>query len=412
MVRANVGAALSALWLGLVCTLVFSATVAAASAAESAQIHLAPAFVDQVARSVLPIRVDAPLALSEVAFAGARTASLAELEYCGAGEKGTGRLRVVLLQESVGKVQSLLAIPGSCQASLGELASPAATLVGQGQSLVIADGEATWSGGELKFALVHALAVHGGARGGAPVPLDKRIELGTLPASALPFDGAGAGLFFHVVPAFGEGGIGLAVSVSENPKDKGASPARATSTTNALQGGKATLAVEVPLATLKLILGHLSSPKPLTVALEGDTIELRAISVQTVGGAASKVRVTGTATPQSIRETVAWTLDLAGEPLSVASVQAAAQLEDCAGQGMMAQMACDLRNSARTAAAQGFAAALTNRYGGRPVHELMSPLHTRLSVAGRRLQVSGDVLRVVSGRAGVAATGTLSVADE
>jgi hypothetical protein len=402
--------------LGLACIALSS--TGAAAVTEPGQLQVASGFLDEVLRAVLPARLDLPRALADAAFngagagAGARTASLAELKFCGVAENGAGRFRAVVLQNSIGRTQSLLAGRGSCEMSQGELANPAASLVGEGQSLVIADVEAVSKGGELTFWLAHAVAVHGGARGGAPVPFEKRTEIGTLPMAALQFDWAGAGMYFHVAPTFGDRSVGLVVAVSENPKDKGTSPVRGTSVANAVQGGQATLAAEVPLATINLVLGRLSSPKPLTIALEGDAIELRAINVQTVGSSASKVTVTGTATPQSIRETVAWTLVLTGDPLSVASVHAAARLEDCAGQGMLAGMACDLRNGGRTAAAQGFAAALTNRYGGRPLHELVSPIHTRFSVAGRRVLFGGDLLRVVSGRAGVAAAGTMSVAAE
>jgi hypothetical protein len=91
-------------------------------------------------------------------------------------------------------------------------------------------------------------------------------------------------------------------------------------------------------------------------------------------------------------------------------VQAAAQLEDCAGLGRLAAIACDLRNGARVTAAEAFAAALTNRYGSRALHELISPLHTRVSLAGRPIQLSGDVLRLAAGRAGIVAAGNVSAA--
>ena len=410
MIQAKGCARFGSVLLGLALVVRFSSSVAAVT--EPAQIHVASTLLDEVIRATLPARLDLPRALADAVFAGARTASLAELRFCGVGEGGAGRFRAVILQNSVGKVQSLLTIRGSCQMPLGALAEPAATLVGEGQSLFIADVEAAITGGELKFWLMHAVAVHGGSRSGGPVRFEKRTEMGTLPTSALQFDWAGAGMFFHLVPTFGERSVGLAVSVSENPKDKGAAPARGAPATNGVLHGKATLAVEVPLATINLILGRLSSPKPLTVALQGDSIELRTISVQTVGGAASKVRVTGTATPQSIRETVAWTLDLAGDPLLVASVRAEAQLEDCAGQPTLAGIACDLRNGARVAAEQGFASALTNRYGGRPVHELISPISTDFSVAGRRIHVSGDVLRIAAGRTGISAACNVSAAAD
>jgi hypothetical protein len=206
MAQTKVGAGFRYGLFGLGC-IALSSTVAAA-VTEPGQIHVASVFVDEVARAVLPARLDLPRALADVAFDGARTASLAELKYCGAGENGAGHFRAVVLQNGVGKAQSLLAIAGSCQVPLGELANPAASLVREGQSLIIADMEAAFKAGELKFWLAHAVAIHGGSRGGAPVPFDKRAEIGTQPMSALQFDWAGAGMFFHLAPTFGDS-VGL-----------------------------------------------------------------------------------------------------------------------------------------------------------------------------------------------------------
>ena len=399
--------------IGLACVACFSATVAAA-VTEPGQIHVTSVFLDEVVRAVLPARLDLPRALADAAFDGARTASLAELKFCGAGESGAGRFRAVVLQNNIGKAQSLLAIRNSCQVPLDELANPAASLVGPGQALVIADVEAIFQGRELKLWLLPAVVVRGGSRRGVAATFDKRIEVGTLPMSALPSDLVSPALFFQVAPAFRDHSVGLAVAVSDSASDKAVLSGQGSSTPNTVLTSQATLAAEVPLTTINVVLRRLTGSTPITLTLEDDRLDLRTISVRAVGsGVAAKVAVTGTATPQSIRETVAWTLNLAGDPLSVASVQAAAQLERCAGLGTLAAIACDLRNGGRATAAEAFAATLTNRYGGRPVHELLSPIHTRVSVAGRPIHFSGDVLRIAAGRAGIVAAGNISAtADE
>jgi hypothetical protein len=411
MMQTKVRAGFVGVLFGLACVVGFSSVAAAAT--EAGQVSVASALVDEIAQGLLPARLELPRALAESAFAGARTASLAELKYCGTGEKDAGLFRVVVLQNNVGKAQSLLAIPASCQLSLGELARPAASLVGPGQSLAIADVEAFVQARELKLWLVRGVVVRGDATKRVPETFDKRLELGALPTSALRFDLEGFAIFLHEVPAFGNRSVGLAVAVSDGVSDKVALSERGSGKAIAPLEGQATLAAEVPLATLNILLRRLTTSKPITIALQGDEIDLRNISVQATGrGAATQVTVIGTATPRSIRETVQWTLDLAGDPLSVSSVRAVAQLEDCAGQGALAGIACDLRNGGRSAAAEAFAATLTNRYGGQSVHALASPIDTRFTVAGRRLHLSGDLLRVAGGRTGLAAAGNFSAAME
>jgi hypothetical protein len=410
MVQAKGCARFSSVLLGLAFAARFSSSVAAA-ATEPAQIHATSAFLDEVIRTVLPARLDLPRAVADAAFAGARTASLAELKFCGAGEHGAGRFRAVVLQNDVGEVQSLLAIRGSCQVPLGELANPAASLVGQGQALVIADLEAILQGRDLKLWLLRAVIVQGGSRSGAAATFDKRIEIETLSLSALPFDGVSPAIYFHVAPTFRDHSVSLVVAVSDSASNKVILSERGASAPDTILEGQATLAAEVPLSMINVVLHRLTSSKPISLALEGDWLDLRNIRVRAAGsGAAAKITVIGTATPRSIRETVEWTLHLAGEPLLVSSVQAAAQLEDCAGLGRLAAIACDLRNGARVTAAEAFAAALTNRYGSQALHELISPLHTRVSLAGRPIQLSGDVLRLAAGRAGIVAAGNVSAA--
>jgi hypothetical protein len=407
-VRVGVGGVL----FGLACLAGFSSSVAAA-ATEAGQVSVASSLIDEIAQSALPARVDLPHVLADVAFAGARTATLAELRYCGTGENGAGRFRAVVLQNNVGKTQSLLSIPASCQLSLGELAIPAASLVGPGQSLAVADVEAVFQARELKLGLVRAVLVHGDATKRVPETFDKRLELASLPPSALRFELEGFAISLREAPAFGNRSVGLVVAVSDGGAETGALSERGSSKPSTPLEAQATLAVEVPLTTLNVLLRRRTAGSPITIALQGDEIDLRNISVQSVGrGAATKVTATGSATPRSIRETVQWTVNLAGDPLLVSSVRAVAQLEDCAGQGALAGIACDLRNGGRSTAAEAFAATLTNRYGGQAVHVLASPIDARFSVAGRSIHLSGDLLRVGGGRAGLAAAGNVSAVVE
>ena len=87
--------------------------------------------------------------------------------------------------------------------------------------------------------------------------------------------------------------------------------------------------------------------------------------------------------------------------------QFSGQLEDCSGLATMAALACNVRNGARGAAAEAFGSSLTQRYQGQAVHELASPLDLRFEVAGRRIELRGDVLRLTFGPRGLTATGRL-----
>jgi hypothetical protein len=66
-----------------------------------------------------------------------------------------------------------------------------------------------------------------------------------------------------------------------------------------------------------------------------------------------------------------------------------------------------VRNGARSAAAEGFASALTQRYQGQPAHELASPLNLRFEVAGQRIELRGDLLRLGIGPRGLSAAARL-----
>lgn len=406
MAPVNVRARFCGALLGIVCGLGPSTFVAAT---EMGHAEIAAGLADEIARSVLPARIQLPLALAESAFAGARTATLAELGYCGCGEKGSGRFRAVVFQNDGGQAQRLLSIPDSCQLPLSELAKPAASLVGQGQALVIADVEATFRASwELKVSLARVVIVRGGAGALAPAAFDEHADVVTFATAPLRFDVAGSPIYLHARPSFSRRSIGLGIAVTEKAVAK---PGAEMFPAAALLDGKATVAAEIPLSTVNLLLRRLTGAKPLTVSLEGDSVEIRNVGVRVAGsGAKAAVTVSGTATPQSIQETLNWTLDLAGDPLEVRAVHAAARVQDCASLGTLAAVACDLGNGARVAGAEAFARALTSRYGGQSAATLASPIHTQLPVAGRSVQVSGDLLRLASGSKGIVVIGGLSAA--
>jgi hypothetical protein len=93
--------------------------------------------------------------------------------------------------------------------------------------------------------------------------------------------------------------------------------------------------------------------------------------------------------------------------LSVSSVRVAGQLEDCSALGTMAALGCNVRNGARSAAAEAFGRALTQQYQGRLVHELASPQSLRFKIAGQRIELRGDLLRTSFGAHGLSAAAHL-----
>ncbi|HEY5283638.1 MAG TPA: hypothetical protein VIM14_12685, partial [Polyangia bacterium] len=367
---------------GLAVAVGFSAACASVLAAEPdpVRVRISAALLDEEIRAFLPATLALPRTLAELGEEGARTITLAELKYCGATEKGAGRLRAVI-RPSATKAQAFLTASDGCQVSLADLAKRGATSSDGSDGsngLVLADLEATWKSWELKLAIVHALVLGKGARKGAPTTIDKRADIWTVSTSDLRIDtAAGAPIVLHAAPFFVANAIDLAVVMTDGPAPKAATLERAAAGNRGdMLAGQSNMAAEVPLAVANQVLRRLTWTQPLTIPVDRDEVEVRQVSLVGLGnGESARVTVAGTATPRSIRETMQWSLLLGGDPLLVSSGKFSAQFEDCSGLGTMAALSCNVRNGARGAAAEGFGSALTQRYQGQPVHELASPLN-------------------------------------
>ena len=68
-----------------------------------------------------------------------------------------------------------------------------------------------------------------------------------------------------------------------------------------------------------------------------------------------------------------------------------------------------MRNGARAAAAEAFAAALTQKYQGQFVHDLASPQSLRFNVAGQRIDLRGDLVKTLFSARGLSAAAHLDV---
>ena len=395
---------------GLAAVLGISAACASVLAAEPdpVRVRIKAALVDEELRALLPATLALPRTLAELGEEGARTVTLAELKYCGVTEKGVGRFRAVI-RPAATKAQAFLTAGDACQVSLSDLAKRGATS-GGGDGLVLADLEATWKAWELKLAVAHALVLGKNARTGSPLTIDKRVDILTISTSDLRVDAtAGAPIVLHAAPAFAATAIDLAVVMTEGPAPKAATLERAAASNRSdMLSGQATLAAELPLSVANQVLRRLTWTQPLIIPVDRDEIEVRQASLAGTGaGASARLTVSGNATPKSISETMRWTLALGGDPLLVSSGQFSVQLEDCTGLGTMAALSCNVRNGARGAAAEAFGATLTQRYQGQPVHALASPFNFRIQVAGQRIELQGDLLRIGRGPRGLSASGRL-----
>jgi hypothetical protein len=379
---------------------------AAAAEHDPVRVRISAALVDEQIRALLPATLPLPRALAELGDEGAKTVTLAELKYCGASEKGAGRFRAVTRQGAMGKAQSILSSSDGCQASLSELAKRGAVGSDAGDGFVVADIEAVWKPWELKLTVAHAVGVGKGGRKGSATVLDKRGDILTIPTSDLRIDtNAGAPIVLHAAPFFAASAVELAVIMTEGGPAKAATLERAAASGRGDSlPGQANIAAEIPLPVANQVLRRLTWTEPLTIPVNGDEVEIRQVSLSASGaGEGARLTASGTATPRTIRETMEWKLALGGDPLLVAGAQFSAQLEDCAGLGALAALSCNVRNGARAAAAEAFGSALTQRYQGLPAHELASPLNFRFEVAGQRIELRGDLLRLGIGPRGLSA---------
>lgn len=381
---------------------------ARAAEPEPVRVRISAALIDAEIRAFLPATLALPRTLAELGEEGTRTMTLAELKYCGAIEKGAGRFRAVIRQAAV-TTQAILTAGDGCQASLAELAKRGAVSSEDREGLVLADLEATWKSWELKLAVVHALVVGKSGRKGSPTAFDKRADILTISTADLRIDAAaGPPIVLHAAPAFSATAIDLAVVMTEGVSPKATTLERAAANGRDMLSGKANIAAELPLQVANQVLRRLTWTQPLTIPVDRDEVEIRQVSLSGSGaGESARLTASGSATPRAIRETMQWTLALGGDPLVVSRAQFSAQLEDCSGLATMAALACNVRNGARGAAAEAFGSGLTQRYQGQPAHELASPLDFRFEVAGQRIELRGDLLRLGFGPRGLTAVGRL-----
>jgi hypothetical protein len=392
--------------LRIVVLAVLASGLPAAAAAENevAHLHATAALLEESVRGVLPLPIALPRALGDDAR---KTFFLTELRYCGASDQGNGRLRVAgRLGSGEDRKSPVLAGEEACRGGLAAVAESASPALAEGT--LLADLESSWKGWVVKLSLLRAVIVGKEGRARAVSGLGKPVEMAAFSTTNLRIDnGAGSPILLHARPSFLSGAVAVAVVLADKAPAK--PPRGEPGARDVGLAGSANVAAEIPARFANPLLRRLTGTEPLVIPVSGDEIEVQNVALSGTGtGENARLTLEGIATPRSVRETLRWTLLAAGEPLRFASVRASAELEDCSALGTMAALGCNARNVARTAAAEAFAQALTQRYQGQLVHELASPVDLRFAVAGQRIVLRGDLLRTSFGAHGLSATARLA----
>lgn len=370
--------------------------LAPARAAEAplAHVRVSGELLGEIVQGLLP----ATVATTRGGAAGEeKPLRLLAVGYCGPGEKGAGRFRALA---SRGRAEAPAGV--SCAGGLGEWAERARPALPEG--ILLVDLEASWKSWELRLAAVRGLVMGKGGRHRSAPGFEQRFDLATVSTADLRIDTGEQPIVLHAIPAFQERLVEVALVLADK------APARPPRLPPARAGldAAANCAAEIPGPFANQILRLLTAQRPVSIPLQGEEVDIANVTLAGEGaGERGRLLLAGTAEPRSLRESTQWTLVAAGEPLRVSSVKMAPQYEDCAGLGTMAAIACKVRNGARATAAEAFARALTERYQARFVHELVSPVHLGFTVAGQRIGLQGDLLRMSASATGLQATARL-----
>lgn len=385
-----------------------ASTAVHAAEGEAARVRFSAALLDETVRGLLPTLIRLPPPSGEPSADNRSSfATMTELIYCGANDKGVGHFRALLRLESSPAPAALLVGRQGCQIDLADLAKR----VGENNEqagIVVADLDATWKPWEIRFVVAHAEGTTKASKARLFAVLERRRELLVVQTGDVRIQADSGPILLYAVPSFTQGGIEVAVVLGGGGAP--GSPEKLASARGGVPTGEPNVAADVPLAFANQLLRRLTWNEPLVVAVNRDEVEIRNVSLSGEGAAErARLTLTGQATPSSIRETVRWTVTSGGDPMRLSSIQIAAQMEDCAGLGTMAAVGCSVRNGARSTAAEGFAGSLTQRYQGQAVHEMGSPQTLRFTVAGERFALSGDLLRMTFGARGISIAAKLAV---
>jgi hypothetical protein len=284
---------------------------------------------------------------------------------------------------------------GECKAPLGDLGRRAgAGLTRADTALVLADLEASWHPWEVRVSVAR-FVVAGEPRGVAGWG-DARRDVVAFSTAGLVVPTDLGPLVFHVSPLFASDGIELAASFGES----GSSPPMSAPTPVASSAGGgstssdpvANAIIELPFPLANRLL-HGFTARPLPVRVGRETFDVQNASLR---GSPGNVALTALASPRGLPESARVTVTASGDDLRIGTVRGDAQLESCAGLGMIASVACSARNGARNAAATALGTSATERYRGQLLRELAGPEELHLGIARRDLKMTGELLRITA----------------
>jgi len=394
---------------------VAAAAASASPASEPARMKLVTALIDDTLKGLLPFTFNLPAPTGPAADGGVAPAfvpaTLLGLRYCGVTEQGAGRFRAVIRLAGIPAGGGEAGAPaplfgeGECRTPLGDLGKRlGAAALKDDAAMVLADLEAVWRAWELH--LVVARFVSAG---------EPRAEIGWGEGrrEILSFSTAGVAvptdlgpLTFHVAPTFASDGLELAAVLGESG---GAPPSSRPPLGPPLVMSLATDAVanalvEVPYG-LAHYLVHSYTARPVPVRVGREIIDVQNAALR---GSAGSLTVVALGTSRSIPESARVTATASGDDLRVASVRAEPQLESCAGQGMVASLACNARNAARNAAAAALGGAATDRYQNQLLRELAGTQELHFGFARREIRMGSELLRIVAGPRGLGVAARLT----
>jgi len=373
----------------------------ASPALEPARMKLVTALVDDTLKGLLPFTFNLPAPTGPAADGGVTPAfvpaTLLGLRYCGVTEQGAGRFRAVIRLAGIpaagGETGALAPLfgEGECRTPLSDLGKRLSdSTFKDDAAMVLADLEAAWRAWELHLVVTRF------ASAGEP---RAAIGWGDGRREILAFSTAGVAvptelgpLVFHVAPTFASDGLELAAVLAESG---GAPPSSRPPLGSALvmplaADAAANALVEVPYA-LAHYLVHAYTAKPVPVRVGREIVDVQNASLR---GASGSLTVVALGTSRSIPESARVTVTATGDDLRVGTVRAEPQLESCAGQGMVASLACNARNAARNATAAALGGAATDRYQNQLLRELAGGQELRFAFGRRELRMTSDLVRI------------------
>jgi len=398
-----------ALVIGVVTAAAGRSRVAAAAsstslAVEPARMKLVTALVDDTLKGLLPFTFNLPASTGPGTDGGVAPAfvpaTLLGLRYCGVTEQGAGRFRAVIrlagtpITGAEGGSLAPLFGEGECRTALGDLGKRLGVpAIKDDAAMVVADLEAVWRAWELHL-VVARLASAGEPRAAIGWG-DGRREILAFSTAGVVIPTDLGPLTFHVAPVFASDGLELAAVLGESG---GAPPSGRPSLGSALvmpvaADAAANALVEVPYG-LAHYLVHAYTSKPVPVRVGREIVDVQNASLRGTSGTLTLVAL---GTSRSIPESARVTVTASGDDLRVGTVRAEPQLESCAGQGMVASLACNARNAARNAGAAALGGAATDRYQNQLLRELAGAQELHFGFARREIRMTSELVRIGAG---------------